>query len=172
MTTFIETERLELKPLELRDAEDLQEIFHSNGMQNYGGANTPVTIEDEKEWIKETDSIALGIWLDDKMIGYLGLSKPDDIHRSADTYIYLKDQFQANGYGPEALRAFLDYAFKNLNLHRVEAQAFTHNEPSNKLMERLGFQKEGVRRQARYKNGEWRDLNVYGLLREEFNQQT
>ena len=66
----------------------------------------------------------------------------------------------------EALRAMLDWGFAHMQLHRVEAMVHPHNTASLALLERLGFNTEGILREAGFWNGQRHDLVVLGLLAE------
>ncbi len=65
----------------------------------------------------------------------------------------------------ETLRAVLDYAFSVLDLHRIEADVDPRNTASVRILERLGFQREGYLRERWQVNGEVQDSLFYGLLR-------
>ena len=71
-------------------------------------------------------------------------------------------------YGTEAARLLIDYGFQQLNLHRISSSAFSFNERSIKLHKKLGFHEEGRLRQAMFKNGQYHDLVLFGILREEW----
>ncbi|MCD4725796.1 MAG: GNAT family N-acetyltransferase, partial [Bacteroidales bacterium] len=67
-----------------------------------------------------------------------------------------------------ALQAIIEYAFKRLNLYRLEAEVIDGNLASLKLVDKAGFTAEGRLRKAKFINGEYRDLLRFGLLRREF----
>jgi len=75
---------------------------------------------------------------------------------------------RGQGYGAEAHRLLVDYLFTHLNLHRVQAQINPDNVPERRILEKLGFRLEGVRRRCWYAFGCWWDRAVYGLLRDEW----
>ncbi len=78
---------------------------------------------------------------------------------------YKFDQrFWGRGYAKESISKCLWIAFQELGLHRVEAQALKGNLHSKKLLYRLGFEPEGVRRQNVKIHGAWRDHELYALL--------
>ena len=68
------------------------------------------------------------------------------------------------GYAQESICKCLSIAFKELGLHRVEAQVLRENLSSKRLLYRLGFELEGVRKQNVKIHGEWRDHELYALL--------
>ena len=73
------------------------------------------------------------------------------------------------GYATEAIRAVIDVCFGPLGLRRVHAGCFADNEPSWRLMERLGMRREEFsRKTALHRSGEWLDGMSYGILAEEW----
>jgi RimJ/RimL family protein N-acetyltransferase len=76
------------------------------------------------------------------------------------------------GYGSQALRLLLRYAFGELNLHRVTAVLPAYNEGAIRLFQKLGFMEEIRRRKALNRDGEFWDLLSFGLLNSEWREQT
>lgn len=72
------------------------------------------------------------------------------------------------GYGLEASTLGLDFAFNELNLHRVQLTVFSYNERAIALYEKLGFTREGLHREAILRNGQWYDMILYGMLENEW----
>ena len=77
---------------------------------------------------------------------------------------------RGQGYGSEALKLILRYAFDELNLHRVGAATFEYNAGALRFLERAGFVIEVCRRQAINRDGRRWDVLTLGLLREEWNR--
>jgi len=81
----------------------------------------------------------------------------------------LDPAFVGRGYATEAVKAAIDVCFGRLGLRRVHAGCFADNEPSWRLMERLGMRREEFsRKTALHRSGEWMDGVNYGLLAEEW----
>ena len=78
------------------------------------------------------------------------------------------EEFRGKGYGTEALRLGLDFAFNNLNLHRLALGVFAFNEPAIRLYQRLGFTHEGTERELVFRDGRRHDLLVFGMLAREW----
>lgn len=81
--------------------------------------------------------------------------------------ILVGPKFRGRGIGSDAVRAVLDFAFEEMNLNRVELQVWAYNVRAIKAYERAGFVKEGVRRQASWQGGRYRDVVIMGALRTE-----
>lgn len=81
----------------------------------------------------------------------------------------LDPAYAGRGYATEAVRAVIDVCFGTLGLRRVHAGCFADNEPSWRLMERLGMRREEFsRKTALHRSGEWLDGMNYGILAEEW----
>jgi RimJ/RimL family protein N-acetyltransferase len=104
----------------------------------------------------------------DQLIGTCQLHSINPVHRSAELQIRLGDvAAQGAGYGTEAISLLLRFAFRDLNLNRVYLHVFTTNLAANRLYEKIGFVREGVLRQAAHIDGEYVDVDVMSILREE-----
>lgn len=101
-------------------------------------------------------------------IGVTSLNQIDLKNRNAECIIDIgaKD-YWGKGYGNEALKLLLDYAFLEMNLHRVSLRVFSFNEKAIKLYEKIGFKHEGISRQFLFREGKWHDLVHMGILQEE-----
>lgn len=80
---------------------------------------------------------------------------------------WMGQRHAGKGHMTEAVRGALDFAFSELALHRVEAACLPNNEPSRRLLERVGFTREGEARGYLRINGVWADHLLYGLLSSE-----
>ncbi|MFF2887273.1 GNAT family N-acetyltransferase [Paenibacillus sp. NPDC057967] len=78
----------------------------------------------------------------------------------------LDGEEEGKGYMTEALQALIDYAFQELKLHRIEANIMPHNAASFRVVEKLGFQHEGLARKYLKINGKWEDHVHMVLLNE------
>ncbi len=105
---------------------------------------------------------------DGAFIGWCGLTRWNRDHRSASMGYCLDDGAWGMGYATEAARALLQWAFQTLELNRVQAETDTRNAASARVLEKLGFVREGTLREDCVANGEVSDSWVYGLLRREW----
>ena len=83
---------------------------------------------------------------------------------------WMGQRHAGQGHMTEAVRGALDFAFSELALHRVEAACLPHNEPSRRLLERVGFKREGEARGYLRINGVWADHLLYGMLASELRR--
>lgn len=105
-------------------------------------------------------------------IGIVSLINIDYKNRNAECIIDIGEKdFWGKSYGSEGMKLLLDYAFYEMNLHRVSLKVFAFNDRAIRLYTKIGFQKEGQSRQSLFRNGEWHDIIHMGILQNEYFEQ-
>jgi [ribosomal protein S5]-alanine N-acetyltransferase len=112
--------------------------------------------------------LALDRFSDGAFIGWCSLTGWNPDYRSASLGYCLDDAARGHGYATEAARALLQWAFDTLDLNRVQAETDTRNGASARVLEKLGFVREGTLREDCVVNGEVSDSWVFGLIRREW----
>src|SRR5690625_2453161 len=74
------------------------------------------------------------------------------------------------GFGTEATRSMISYAFETFSLHKIFARAVTHNPGSWRVMEKVGMTHEGILKQHEVRWGKYLDITYYGVLRKDFQR--
>lgn len=105
----------------------------------------------------------------DELIGTVTLTEWSERNRRMEVGYMLHPVHWGKGYASEAVRTVLQFGFEQIGLHRVEAELDPRNEASARLLEKLGFQKEGLLRERWWVYEEWCDSALYGLLRTDFD---
>ena len=117
--------------------------------------------------IDEGQLYAFGIFLKEteKLIGDISLTQISrgDL-QSCYTGFTLDKENNGMGYTTEALKLVVDYAFKELKLHRIEAGAMTDNIASIRVLEKVGFEKEGIAKENLKINGKWTDHQILAII--------
>lgn len=107
----------------------------------------------------------------ENILGLVSLCDIDNLSRSCVFHIMIGDKNQrGKGMGYFAVSEILRHAFEDLNLNRVELHVLPDNEPALGLYRKAGFQQEGLLRQCVFKNGEYKDMIVMSILREEWKK--
>jgi [ribosomal protein S5]-alanine N-acetyltransferase len=101
-------------------------------------------------------------------IGWCSATGWNPNYRSARLTYCLHDTAWGHGYATEAARALLRWSFDTLNLNRIQAETDTRNVASARVLEKLGFEREGILRQDCIVNGEVSDSFVFGLIRQDW----
>ncbi|WP_342563746.1 GNAT family protein [Paenibacillus sp. FSL R7-0345] len=106
---------------------------------------------------------------DGQLIGQITLSNlVRGVAQYADLGYFIDYAIQGKGHMTAAVRLILEYAFRALALHRVQASILLHNDASRRVLEKNGFQAEGVARRYLKINGDWQDHRTYGILADDF----
>lgn len=168
--------RIYLRALELEDYKTSVHWRNDDEITSkLGGSKFFVSTETEKQWVQSTISQGKDIKLaictldENKYIGNVYLTDINYINRTAISHILIGDHaYWNNGYGTEAMFLILDYAFNHKNLNRIEAHVLEDNIGSCKMHEKLGYKYEGLLRQSVYKDGEYKNQIIYGLLKSDY----
>ena len=111
-------------------------------------------------------AVDLGIFKDDYLIGKLKLSNiVYGIFKSGILGYSIDKDEQGKGYMKEAVNLVVNYAFQDLDIHRVEASALVDNEPSKHVLIGCGFKELGINKKYLYINGGWKDHITYFKVR-------
>lgn len=137
----------------------------------------PQTEEDEMEWFERMRkgnefTFAIRLTANNRLIGSIGIHEPDWRNRSSTFGIAIGDKdYWGKGYGTDATKVILRYGFLELNLNRIELLVYSYNQRGIKSYEKVGFVHEGTRRQALFRDGQYYDIHIMAILREEWIQQ-
>ena len=120
------------------------------------------------EQFAATEGFTAGIWEGQQFIGVIGTRKIDWLNGKVELGYWIGRAFQGRGIMTDACRAVVDYAFRELRLHRVEIQCAAGNARSAAIPQRRGFTLEGTRREAELVNGKFYDLLLFSMLKREW----
>jgi RimJ/RimL family protein N-acetyltransferase len=119
----------------------------------------------------EDDRYTFGIQFEERLVGYVELVMIDHFEQRAFISILIGEkQLWGRGIGSTALRILLDYAFTIQAMEKICAEVYGLNTRSQRLMEHVGFQREGILRQHEFHNGSRQDMHFFGILKPEFYQ--
>ncbi len=120
-------------------------------------------------WKKGTQYV-FSIEVDGEFIGLIDLHDVDKRNKKAEVGAWIGRKYWGKGYGTEALRQILKFAFDKLKLHKVTGIAFEWNIASRRIMEKVGFKYEGTLRDDYRIGNKWHNNVVYSILRDEFKE--
>lgn len=130
-----------------------------------------------KKWVNEAEEsnkdfrFAIRKQETDEIIGLLELDGILWNQRNGWVSIGIGDkENRSQGFGKEAMKMALDFCFYELNLHRVQLTVFEYNQQAIKLYKKLGFQKEGAYREFIKRNGKFYNMELYGILENEWHE--
>jgi [ribosomal protein S5]-alanine N-acetyltransferase len=174
MFPILETNRLHLREIKPEDAQSIYDCFSKDEVTQYYGQETLTTLEQAQQFVaffeknyQEKRGIRWGIQIkgESTLIGTIGFNAWSPKNKRAEIGYELHPAHWRKGYATEAVSKVISYGFEELALTRIGAVVFTDNKPSNDLLVKLGFAKEGILRNYMYQNGNPYDTNVYSLLK-------
>lgn len=164
-----------LRPLEREDAPTITPWLNHPDITRYLRRYRPINVRQEEEWIDKLNQtehdLGVGIVIQqtDALIGCTGLMQIDFSNRHAGFGIVIGvEEEWGKGYGTEATRLMVQYAFETHNLNRVWLHVYDYNQRAIRAYEKVGFRKEGVLRQEMFRDGHYWDTVVMGILRDEW----
>lgn len=176
-TPTLQTARLRLRPVADTDAGALFAMHSSPHVLRYWDAPPWGERERADRFIADCRRLAedasgarpvVERASDGAFLGWCALVRWDPVHRSAALGYCFSEAAWGHGYATEAAHALLRWAFGALDLNRVQAETDTRNQASARVLEKLGFRREGTLREDCVVNGDVSDSWVYGLLRREW----
>lgn len=126
-------------------------------------------VEMQQEMFNETRGYVFAIYLRDSKVFVGGCGLHLDVsHNKAEIGYWIGEEFWQNGIATEAARALLDFGFNRLVLNKVYATCFKGNKASARVLKKLKFEKEGFLKQHFLKNGRYKDVYIFGLIKDNF----
>lgn len=165
-----------LRPWRLEDADDLAAALNDRRILDNlrDGLPYPYTPQDGADFIAAMlaadphAAYPFAITVEDRAVGSIGAFRRENIHcRTAEVGYYIGASWWGKGLATSAVRQLCAQLFRETDLLRIFAEPFADNTASCRVLEKAGFQLEGVLRKNAVKNGAVRDMKLYALVREE-----
>ncbi|KOY14530.1 GNAT family N-acetyltransferase [Paenibacillus xylanivorans] len=174
---LLETKRIYLRPFESTDVDAYFPGLFDAEMRRLTGTQNSFTRPQVERYIEnaaQDDSrlmLLIALQDNDQVIGDIALMDMHTKNRSAHIRIAIDNtEHQGKGYGSEAILLMLDYGFGTCNLHRIELEVYAFNQRAIRTYEKLGFQREGVKRDALYYHHQYHDAIQMSILENEFRE--
>lgn len=174
------TERLLLRPLSRADLDGVFKYAHDPEVSRFTLWDPHVTLADSLKFLNEYAfpsyrngqpdpfGIVLRASPDPMVIGTIGCFWVSPRHHSMELGYALGREHWGKGYTVEAAKAILDYVFSSFQVNRVICRCMIANAASKRVMDKLGFQPEGIRRHEIFKGGVFHDVYSSSLLAKDF----
>src|SRR5215216_7516066 len=178
--TFLVGQSVSLRSLELSDVDALWYWFADREVVRYSLSLWlfPFSRYETQTWLERTISdkhtLTLGIVerTSGALIGFAGIASISLINRSGEYFILIGNKaWWSKGYGTEVTKLVVEYGFATLNLHRIALTVSDLNRAGVTAYERAGFLREGVLRQACYRDGQYHDKINMSILRPDWEAQ-
>ncbi|WP_350286105.1 GNAT family protein [uncultured Croceitalea sp.] len=166
-------EKTEIRPLRLSDKVELARLANNKNIWNNLRDHIPFPYEEDDAeifitlTIEEEPQRTFGIAHNGQLSGIIGLVLQKDVYqKSAEIGYWIGEPFWGKGIATKAVELISEYAFDKLNLNRIYTGVFEYNIASMKVLEKNGFKKEGVFKNAIFKNGKVCDEHRFYRLNE------
>lgn len=167
-----------LRAVEENDLEMLRELANSPEYEKMiVGWSFPISRKDQQEWFNncKNDLSRLRYIIetkDDGAVGMIGLRDIDWKNGSAYGLgmRIARKEIRTKGLATDAWMTLLKYSFEELRLNRIYGSALVYNKASQRVCQKVGFKEEGITRQAVYKNGQFHDVIMYGILKSDYEE--
>jgi RimJ/RimL family protein N-acetyltransferase len=132
---------------------------------------SPYTVTDANNYLavvlRQDPRTVFAIATAEEAVGGIGLEFRDDVNRfTAELGYWLGEPFWGRGIMTDAVRRFTSWAFEHLEVHRIYASVFDGNDPSIRVLEKAGFEREGRLRASAFKNGRILDQLLYARIKD------
>jgi [ribosomal protein S5]-alanine N-acetyltransferase len=174
----LSSERLLLRPFHPQDENDLQHLASQREIADTmislphpypdGHAQRCIVRYTEDLHAGRAAHFAITLKASGQLLGSVELRDIDREHLQAESSFWLAQPWWGQGYATEALRSVLPYGFQKLGLNRIYAHHLARNAASGRVLEKAGFQREGLLRQRVRKWEVFEDVVALALLREEW----
>ena len=165
---------VELRDFNIEDARELVAVVNNKKLLDNlrDGIPFPYTEEDAKEFIgmmlaAEKDSrYTFAIAYGGKIVGCIGVTRQENVHRlTGELGYYVAESYWGLGIMTEAVKQLCGFIFEKTDIIRIFAGAFSFNPASCRVLEKAGFEFEGVMKKNAIKNGRVTDMRMYALVK-------
>lgn len=173
----LKTERLFLRKILLTDAQDIYEYASNPLVSKYLVWHPHKSIEDTKDYIcqviqsyinREPATWGIELQEENKLIGTISFLNWDQNNFKSEVGFVLSYKYWRKGIISEALNKVLHFGFTRMYLNRIEARTMVNNIASQKLLEKIGMQFEGILYEQMYIKDNFENIKLYSILRQDF----
>ena len=173
------TSRLKLLEIESSHADDIFDVLSKDEVTKYYGRESMASVDEAEELVRHFRmlfqsgrGIRWGIIRKDtnQFIGTIGIHNYNAQVDRAEIGFELHPEHWRKGILSEAIASVLEYSFVEMGIHRMGAVTFPGNEASNRLLEKVGFVREGLLRGYLFQNGKYHDANVLAILKPDWRR--
>ncbi len=139
--------------------------------------NTTQSPKDSQQFLKNARRFSFGgqqfhtiIIYKNKIVGLVGFNAIYKKHKKGEIGYWIAQDMQGKGIVTQAVNRLIHYGFKHLDLNRIVIRVSTENIKSQQVAQRLGFIYEGTLRNDFFQNNRFLDMEIYGLLKSEFEK--
>lgn len=164
--------KYELRELKLKDALLLTKAADNKNVSKFLRAKFPYpyTLKDAQEYINYSinnkNELILGIAIDESICGCISAVFRNDVYKkSCELGYWLAEEYWGKGIMTMVAKKFCNFIFENYDIVRIDAEIFADNICSKRVLEKIGFEFEGLHKKKVYKDGRFMDAATYALIK-------
>jgi [ribosomal protein S5]-alanine N-acetyltransferase len=178
MMELLHSARLVLRAFTKADAAEIQNLANNKEVGGIIGLPQPYLLEHAQEWIEiQPELIRLGTEYplaivektSNELVGTITL-RVDKNHFKGELGYWIGRPYWGKGFATEAVKRMISFGFEDLELNKIWASALSRNKGSLAVLQKAGLWDEGTLKQDRFISGEFEDINLYGIVREEYSR--
>lgn len=170
---FLDGEPIGLRTIEEGDIDFLQQTINDPRVRASLAPVRPTNRTEERNWVEslgKTDSTNLLVCVDGTPVGSVDLKPPNHDWGVAEVGVMIAPDHWNEGYATAAIDRLCGYAFEERRLNKVYAAVYATNPAGQRVLEKVGFEEEGVLRKEGFVDGEHVDIYRFGLLADEWRR--
>jgi RimJ/RimL family protein N-acetyltransferase len=171
----LKTERLNLRPISENDINNIHKLHSLPETDKFNTLGIPNSIRETEiiveGWISENNlednkkyTFTIELNKEEEFIGLIGINLGKEKYKNAEVWFKIHYNYWNKGYATESLKKIIDFGFKNLNLHRIEAGCAIENIGSINVLEKVGMFREAHTRKLLPLKSGWSDNYGYAIL--------
>ena len=165
---MIQGEITDLHPFDKEELKNTLKWKNDPIIKEYIGTVYPISMEEHKRWFDKLSS--------NDNIRFFSIKTKEGDHigninlrinwkdRNCEFGILIAEKTQGKGYGTDALKTVVNFAFEELNMHRIWCQIFEYNKAAVRVYEKAGFAQEGIMKEALFHEGKYHDKILMSML--------
>lgn len=165
---------INLEPLNKFHDNFLYDLLNNEQVHLYGNLEYLYPENDYKiqskleRWIRSDTQKHFIININEKAVGIAQIYNVSITNRKCNVGVLLMPDSMGRGVGSRTIKMLVDIAFNRMNINKIEAEVCNENIPSIKMLEKNFFNLEGTLNKSLFINGNYKDLKIFGLLREDY----
>ncbi len=167
---YFKGSKITLAALEKEDIPVVTKWINDEEISYYNGSRFPAGLDEQSSWFEKirndkTKKKLLVYTKDNEKAGMVTLFNIDHRNQKAEIGVYIASEYQNKGLAKESLKLLANYAFQELNMHKIYASIMSFNTMSIKLFESAGFKREYTKKEEVFTNGNFVDMEILSLYR-------
>ncbi|MFH0929158.1 MAG: GNAT family protein [Candidatus Aenigmatarchaeota archaeon] len=161
---------VKIRKFSLIHAKDYKKILDNKDIKWHGKYTVkPIPLSDIKKYIRQQMKIKnyceFAIIVDDKFVGTISIEKIDKLNKNANIGYWVAKSYRGKGIATKAVKLAVKFGFSKFKLKRIYATVRKDNVASCKVLENVGFDREGLLRKSVFRKGKFYDERLYSVLK-------